>query len=510
MSALVYIVGGIVALLIFTGGVWMSIHRIRGRNSETGDLPTVRLTSRRGDRFTGGFRIRRRPRGWPGDAERPELPENRDPEFQSADQGDVLNAPPLPAPVIPLTVPTVADPSASSAVVAPRPGGSRPIAWLKAVQGIVLDVLLTQEEVVIGRDPACNIVIDEETVSRKHCALVFRSGRWYIRPFRTPNGTYVNDALAEPDALTPLKSKDALGIGPDVVLKITMPEAARIPVQLRTGAATSVGGREQNEDNYLATATLIGVADGVGGRPAGGLASRIAIDMLRGAPDSLSLSQFVPAISAVIRARSAGDPDTENMATTLDAVQLVPDDGGYRMSGVHIGDGLALVDDGTQIRQLTTPHTLGAELARQGNPASAHHPERAGLLRAIGLHDRTEADMWSQPALIGSRFILTTDGLINALGLKKLFRYLEQMRGDDPEQVAEALIGRALQHPADSAALDNLTIVVADLVEQSTEEQPGQPERPVPAALPSGIHRHAPPTSGLTGAARPEKKLRFT
>jgi hypothetical protein len=62
MSALVYIVGGIVALLIFTGGVWMSIHRIRGRNSETGDLPTVRLTSRRGDRFTGGFRIRRRPR----------------------------------------------------------------------------------------------------------------------------------------------------------------------------------------------------------------------------------------------------------------------------------------------------------------------------------------------------------------------------------------------------------------------------------------------------------------
>ena len=63
MSALVYIVGGIVALLIFIGGVWMSIHRIRGRNSETGDLPTVRLTSRRGDRFTGGFRIRRRPRG---------------------------------------------------------------------------------------------------------------------------------------------------------------------------------------------------------------------------------------------------------------------------------------------------------------------------------------------------------------------------------------------------------------------------------------------------------------
>jgi serine/threonine protein phosphatase PrpC len=278
-------------------------------------------------------------------------------------------------------------------------------------------------------------------------------------------------------------------------------------VQLRTGAATSAGGREQNEDNYLATATLIGVADGVGGRPAGGLASRIAIDMLRGAPDSLSLSQFVPAISAVIRARSAGDPDTENMATTLDAVQLVPDDGGYRMSGVHIGDGLALVDDGIQIRQLTTPHTLGAELARQGNPASAHHPERAGLLQAIGLHDKTEADMWSQPALIGSRFILTTDGLIDALGLKKLFRYLEQMRGDDPEQVAEALIDRALQHPAGStAALDNLTVVVADIVEQSTEEQPGQPERPVPAALPSEIHRAVPPPSGLTGAAQPEEK----
>jgi hypothetical protein len=60
------------------------------------------------------------------------------------------------------------------------------------------------------------------------------------------------------------------------------------------------------------------------------------------------------------------------------------------------------------------------------------------------------------------------------------------MRGDDPEQVTEALIGHALRHPADSAALDNLTIVVADIVEQSAEKQPGQPERPVPAALPSG------------------------
>jgi serine/threonine protein phosphatase PrpC len=198
------------------------------------------------------------------------------------------------------------------------------------------------------------------------------------------------------------------------------------------------------------------------------------------------------------------------MATTLDAVQLVPDDGGYRMVGVHIGDGLALVDDGTQIMQLTTPHTLGAELARQGNPASAHHPERAGLLRAIGLHDNTETDIWSQPALIGSRFILTTDGLINALGLKKLFRHLEEMRGDAPEQVAETLIGRALRHPAGSAAaLDNLTVVVADIVEQSADEQPGQPEWPLPAALPPGIPHAVPPTTGLTGATQPEEQARF-
>ena len=214
----------------------------------------------------------------------------------------------------------------------------------------------------------------------------------------------------------------------------------------------------------------------------------------------------MPAISAAIRARSAGDPSAENMATTLDAVRLIAADGGYRMSGIHIGDGIVLVDDGTQIRQLTTPHTVGAELARQGNPASVRHPERGGLLHAIGLHDKTEADAWSEPAVIGSRFVLTTDGLIDALGLKKLFRYLEQMRGDDPQQVADAVITYALRHTADSmASLDNLTIVVADIVEQLASEQSARPQehgRSAPEAI-SG----EPPTSLPSGIRSPADRL---
>ena len=75
------------------------------------------------------------------------------------------------------------------------------------------------------------------------------------------------------------------------------------------------------------------------------------------------------------------------------------------------------------------------------------------------------------PALIGMRFILTTDGIINALGVKRLLRSLERLRNDPPQRVADAVISFAEQDFADSAVpLDNLTMVVADVVEHQEDD----------------------------------------
>jgi len=346
----------------------------------------------------------------------------------------------------------------------PPRGSYRPVAWLRAVRGISLDLLLTSDEILIGRSSECDIVIQRETVSRRHCMLRFRSGKWFIQSFDTPNGTFVNDAPVSPGNFVQLGAQDVISIGKDVALRLAAPQEDQVLLRLQVGAATERGGRERNEDHYLAGDQLIGVADGVGGRPGGGLASKLAIDMLRGAPEELALSEYVPAIHAALQSRGQRDPAAENMATTLDAARLIEREGRYLMSGIHIGDGTALLDDGIRLRLLTTAHTLGAHLSSQDNPASKHHPDRSRLLRALGMNRNADVDSWDERAMAGHRYVLSTDGLVNALGMDRFGECLVQARGRVPQEVADLLVDAGLKAGRDKT-IDNLTIVVADIAD---------------------------------------------
>jgi FHA domain/Domain of unknown function (DUF1707) len=45
---------------------------------------------------------------------------------------------------------------------------------------------------VLGRHPACELVFDDATVSRRHAGLRLRDGRWYLADLGSSNGTWVN------------------------------------------------------------------------------------------------------------------------------------------------------------------------------------------------------------------------------------------------------------------------------------------------------------------------------
>ena len=371
----------------------------------------------------------------------------------------------------------------------PPRGSHRPVAWLRAVRGIGLDLLLTSEEILIGRSSECNIVIQRETVSRLHCMLRFRSGKWFIQSLDTPNGTFVNDAPVSPGSFVQLGAQDVISIGRDVGLRLVVPQDDEVPLRLQVGAATARGRRERNEDHYLVGDRLIGVADGVGGRPGGGLASKIAIDMLRGAPEELSLSEYVPAIHIALQSWGQRDPAAESMATTLDAARLMEREGRYLVSGIHIGDGTALLDDGIRLRLLTTAHTLGAHLGSQDNPASKHHPDRSRLLRALGMHKDADVDSWDERAVAGHRYVLSTDGLIDALGMDRFGECILQARGRDPQDVADLLVDAGIEEGR-AKSIDNLTIVVADIATMPNHPIDDEPRnsdayRRMPTPLPA-------------------------
>ncbi len=51
---------------------------------------------------------------------------------------------------------------------------------------------LTKESLIVGRRPSCDICLDFDLISGKHCELRFLHGIWHVRDLGSTNGTTVN------------------------------------------------------------------------------------------------------------------------------------------------------------------------------------------------------------------------------------------------------------------------------------------------------------------------------
>jgi len=59
-------------------------------------------------------------------------------------------------------------------------------------------------EVIIGRDPTVQCVIDSKTVSAHHARLNFERGQWWVEDLESTNGTLLNqEAISVPTVVTP-------------------------------------------------------------------------------------------------------------------------------------------------------------------------------------------------------------------------------------------------------------------------------------------------------------------
>ncbi len=58
-------------------------------------------------------------------------------------------------------------------------------------------------EVVIGRDPSCEIPLDDPTVSNNHARLSYHHGQWWLEDLHSTNGTFLNgEAVSAPLVVT--------------------------------------------------------------------------------------------------------------------------------------------------------------------------------------------------------------------------------------------------------------------------------------------------------------------
>ena len=277
-------------------------------------------------------------------------------------------------------------------------------------------------------------------------------------------------------------------------------ETSEQTLRLAVAAVTDAAGRDENQDVAAALAIggygsagagedfLLLVADGMGGHPAGDVASQIAMNTLVEAfptlPDGdlgLALKQAYRRANEAVFQAGQDEPAHAGMGTTLTSALLH----GKYATLANVGDSRAYLLRGNALTQVTRDHTVVAEEVAQGRitaDAARRDPRRNRLTHVIGTHPRLESklpDVFELTLLPGDRLLLCSDGLYDVLDDGDMRRALLK---PDPNDAAQQLVEAAKE----LGTLDNATAVVAASIPTRVQ---------VAAALPSQVSR----TGGIPG-----------
>lgn len=216
------------------------------------------------------------------------------------------------------------------------------------------------------------------------------------------------------------------------------------------------------------------VADGIGGRTTGEVASALTIETFQGAaaelaqavrayaerPEWATRNAVLELLDSVVQACSrrvfdeAEAHGRRGMTTTLVACVV----GGGACFLAHVGDSRAyLVRDGL-IRQLTEDHSMVNELVRSGQMSrdqALRSRYRNVITRAIGLYPSVQADLMSLEILPGDRVLLSSDGLSDMV---EQVRIESVSAENDLETAGRRLIDEALA----AGGHDNVTVVMVE------------------------------------------------
>ena len=73
-------------------------------------------------------------------------------------------------------------------------------------------IQISLPQFIIGRDPECQLRPASALISKRHCAILTKDGKAFVRDFESTNGTLVNDVPIKGEV--ELKRDDMLKVGP--------------------------------------------------------------------------------------------------------------------------------------------------------------------------------------------------------------------------------------------------------------------------------------------------------
>jgi len=264
-----------------------------------------------------------------------------------------------------------------------------------------------------------------------------------------------------------------------------------VPLALRYAARTDLGlgPKSRNEDSGYAGPHLLVLADGMGGHAAGDVASSMIVGQL--APldgESVGADSALPALETSIREANSrlrtamrDNPDLSGMGSTTIAMLRA----GNKLAMAHIGDSRAyLLRDGT-FSQITKDHSFVQQLVdeqRITQEEAEDHPQRSLVTRVMTGHEDDEPDLSMRELKVGDRYLLCSDGLSDFVHSDIIAEILTEAA--TPEDAADRCIEVALR----ASARDNVTVLVAEVVDLDTARAPSTIPQIVGAAA---VHERA-------------------
>lgn len=227
--------------------------------------------------------------------------------------------------------------------------------------------------------------------------------------------------------------------------------------------------RQRNEDHAGGDCDrgIFLLADGMGGHPAGDLASRVAIETGMGfltepkVPGRArgrgqKLGQAIEIANRAILELGRQNSQVAGMGTTLIGLWLGRDEAHF----AHVGDSRAYLYRGGEVRLLTRDHTLLRELIERGE-IDEDSPQAGQLghilTQAVGTEPAVRPDIATLKVRKRDLFLLCSDGLSDLLSVAQIADLLNSASAQNLDEKARLLVQAALE----AGGHDNITVILA-------------------------------------------------
>lgn len=240
------------------------------------------------------------------------------------------------------------------------------------------------------------------------------------------------------------------------------------------GSLSDTGKRkDKNEDSFAFNAPedggmpkkgiLLVLADGMGGRAGGAIASRVTVETIMDEYYNNKSSKIPESLNnAVLKANdeviSRGDSDRsiQGMAATAIAAVIKKD----KLFHANVGDSRIYLIKEDEIIQLTEDHSIVAGLVKAGYITEEEAPTYPGgnvITRAIGLKPELEVDVSEKEVKVrpGQYVMLCCDGLHKDIPDEDILKVFHDQK--EPQAICEKLVEKALEAGGD----DNITVLIA-------------------------------------------------